>query len=59
MTYDFLLNIYTPEERIEQRQLSRARFAHVNKALRALYIERDRIAAELKEREDERDGQAD
>jgi len=44
---------------LEQRRLHRVTCAYVNTQLKALYIERARIALELKERADERDGQAD
>ncbi len=44
---------------LEKRRLHRVNCAIVNRQLRALYIERDRIAKELKEKEDaERDRQA-
>ena len=44
---------------LEKRRMHRVNCARVNVQIRAIYAERERIALELKEREDERDGQAD
>jgi len=41
----------TDDERIEARKLARQRFAHVNRALRELYAEREQIRIDLEEKE--------
>ena len=51
MTFSTTLTDSTEEQRKEMRRLFNVRVAHVNKAMRALYAERERIALELKEKE--------